>query len=74
MLLAKCNYFQIFLKKILKFLLCHWIFGLKAIFLLMSLLNHSFIVKQYSKMDLYWLIGFNNFEKVFILFAKIITI
>ena len=37
--------FNIYLKKILEFLLCYLIFSLKAIFLLMLLLNYYFAEK-----------------------------
>ena len=66
--------FKVFLKKILEFLLCHLIFDLKAMLLLMPLLNYGFIKKQSSKKDLIWPIGPNGFEIIFTLLAKTIQI
>ena len=43
---------KIFLKGILKFFLYYQIFGLKAILLLIALLNYCFTKKQDSKKDL----------------------
>ena len=62
------------LEKILEFPLRYWILGLKAIFLLVPLLDHCFIEKQGNKENLIWPIDPSGFEIVFTLLAKIIAI
>ena len=44
--------FKVFSEKIFLFFLQHWIFGLKAMFLPILLLNYYFAKKQGSKKDL----------------------
>ena len=65
--------FKVFLKKVLEFLLYHWIVSLEAI-LLMPLLNHCSAKKRSSKWDLIWPIGPVSFKIILILLAKIIAI
>ena len=61
---------EVFLKKVLEFLLRHQISNLQAMFLLMPLLNYCFIEKQSGKKDLIWLISSSGFEIVHILLKK----
>ena len=44
--------FKVFLEKMLELFLRYWIFGFKAKFLLILLLNYYFAEKQYSKKDM----------------------
>ena len=65
---------KIFLKEIFKFLPHYCILSLKAIFLLMLLLNYCFVEKQGSKRNLIWPIGHNNFKMILTLLAEAIAI
>ena len=65
---------KVYLEKILKFFLCHWIFGFRATFLLVSLLDHYFMKKRGGKKDLIWPIDPGGFEMVLILLAETIAI
>ena len=65
---------KICLEKILEFFSHHRIFGLKVIFLLVSLLDYRPMEKRGGKRDLIWPIGSSGFEMVFILLTKTIAI
>ena len=65
---------KIFLKKVFELFFCYPIFGFRATFLLMPLLNYCFVEKQGKKRDLIWLVGSNDFKIVFTLLAKTIAI
>ena len=66
--------FMIFLKKILEFFSHHQIVGLRAIFLLMPLLNYYSAEKQDGKKDLVRLISPSSFKIVFILLVETIVV
>ena len=66
--------FNIFLKKILEFFLCHQIFGYKSMLILMPLLNYYFAKKQSGKKDLILPFGLSSLKIIFTLLAKIIII
>ena len=56
---------KIYLKKILKFFLCHQILVFIATFSLVLLLENCSVEKQDGKKDSIWSIGLNNFKKRF---------
>ena len=66
--------FKVFLKKFFEFLLCHQIFGLKATFLLVLLLNYYLAEKQNNKKNPIEPIRPNDFETVLILLVQMIAI
>ena len=65
---------KVCLEKIFEFFLCYQIFGLKATFLLVLLLNHCLAKKRSYKRDLILSINLGGFEIVLILLAKTIII
>ena len=66
--------FKVCLEKILEFFLCHRIFGLEAMLLLVPLLDHYLIEKQVGKKDLIWPIALSSFKMVLTLLVEIIAI
>lgn len=65
---------KVFLKEIFKFGLYHWVFGFKATFILMLLLNHYSVEKWGSKKDLVCFVCSSSFEIVLVLLAKMIVL
>ena len=66
--------FKVLLEKILEFFLRYWIFGLKAMLLLVPLLNYFSAKKRDGKKYLIWPISPGGFEIVFTLLVEIIAI
>lgn len=64
---------KIFLGKIFKLGSHYRLFGFRAMFLLILLLNNHFIEKQSSKKHLIWPIGTSGFEIVFTLLVKAVA-
>ena len=62
------------LEKIEKLFLYHWIIVLKAMFILILLLNYCSIEKKSCKKDLIWPIGVSSFIIIFILLTKLMEI
>lgn len=56
-------------KKVFKLNPSYRFFGFKVMFILIPLINYSFIKKKGSKRDLFKSISFNNFKIVFISLA-----
>ena len=65
---------KVFLEKIFKFLLRHWILSFEATFLLVPLLDHCLAEKKNSKKDSILPISPNGFEIIFTLLAETIAI
>lgn len=65
--------FKVFLKKILKFELCYWVFSFRIIFIWMLLLNYCFAEKQNSKKNLFKPVTLNNLKIIFMLLAKTVA-
>lgn len=60
---------KVFSKKVFKLNPSYWFFGFKMMFILILLINYSFVEKKDGKRDLFQFISFNSFKTVFISLA-----
>lgn len=65
---------KVFLEKVLKLGLHHWVLGFKIIFILMVALNHHSAKKQSGKNDMVKPVSPSYFEIIFKLLAKVVAI